>query len=64
MVLGSKERPTRKVGTSPLFESRLSTQHGILDVSKLHRPARPVTGIALLFSLYIHKMWTRGSAVG
>jgi hypothetical protein len=32
--------------------SRLSRQCGILNISQLYRPARPVTGIALLFYIF------------
>jgi hypothetical protein len=49
----------RRMGlkTSPPFESRLSRQCGILNISQPYRPPRYVTGTALLllfFQFYIH----------
>jgi hypothetical protein len=48
-------RRGRRVGitTSPISVSRLSRQCGILSISQPYRPARPVTGTALLSLPYV-----------
>jgi hypothetical protein len=50
MFLGSEVRLVRGADNLTPSMSRLSRQCGILKISELHRPPRPVTGIALSFS--------------
>jgi hypothetical protein len=51
MSLWSKEQRVRRAeNLTTIYEySRLSRQCGILNISQLCRPPRPVTGIALLY---------------
>jgi hypothetical protein len=51
MFLGSKERRVLGLTTLPPSVSRLSIQCGILNISQPYSPPRPVTGIALLFTI-------------
>jgi hypothetical protein len=43
--------------------SRLSTQCGILNISRPYRPPRPITGIALCFLLCGSETWEQSSVV-
>jgi hypothetical protein len=48
--MGSKARPVRKANNlTAICEQTVKKKTGIVDVSQLYRPPRPVTGIPSLF---------------
>jgi hypothetical protein len=51
-ILGVKRGRRVRQTTQPPSESRLARQCGIIDMSQPYRPPRPVTGIALLVSVF------------
>jgi hypothetical protein len=54
MLVGSRALLVRKTDNLPPSMSRLSRQCGIVNISQLHRPPRPVMGIASFFLPFYH----------
>jgi hypothetical protein len=48
------QRPVRRADNLTAIVSRLSRQCGILNMLLLYMPPGPVTGIALLYCIYIY----------
>jgi hypothetical protein len=59
MFLGSKMRPVRRADNLTAIYEPIAKHCGILNISQPNRPARPVTGTALLLLVNVNDVHAR-----